>query len=387
VKIFYLSQIDLKRHYSGSVHVNEIVRAFAAAGHSVLVFAQRGDGSEQPQPRVRVSELGTIVGGSVSYLRYQCRLLLKTLYLGIRQRPDLLYVRSECAMFAHVIASKLLRIPYFLELNSWPFRDLEKVREVSSAMRWFVTRIVGCSIRNAKGVVCVTPEIAARLRKRYRRDHGVIVAENGVNVRLFKPASGEWARKRLGLRDTDFVVGMVAYFQYYNDVEIAIRATEALQARMPNAKLLLVGGWAQEERRGEVDKLISQIEGGMAVLTGEVPYPEVPSYIASFDLALALFNTDVGDGSVMKAHEYLACSKAVIGSDMGSMRFLEQTGTGVIVPIGDLEALVDAVECLAADRQRVEKMGAKGCHYVAENRSWDMVADRILSSIEVELAG
>ncbi|MBI4847289.1 MAG: glycosyltransferase family 4 protein [Nitrospirae bacterium] len=387
MKIFYLSQVNLNKHYSGSVHVKETVRELAAAGNSVLLFAQLDDNLIGTVPGVRVQAIGLIRGGIISYLWYQFKLLLTVLYQGIKEKPDILYVRSESAMFAHILVSKLLKVPCFLELNSWPFRDFENVRDVSPVMRAFIAKIIIWSITASKGIICVTGEIAARLREKYHRNHGIVVAENGVNIELFRPLSVEKTREELGLEKKDFIVGFVAYFQYYNDAELAIKAIKALREKNPNIKLLLVGGWAQQERMEKVQTEAMRFNGNAVLITDEVPYSDVPKYIACFDLALALFNKDVGDGSVMKAYEYLACSKAVVGSEMSSLRFLEEREMGITVPIGNLDALINSISILASDRDRAEKMGARGFDYITKYKSWGMVTDKILCFIANELKG
>jgi glycosyltransferase involved in cell wall biosynthesis len=52
----------------------------------------------------------------------------------------------------------------------------------------------------------------------------------------------------------------------------------------------------------------------------------------------------------------------------------------VIIPSGDTAALADAVGELAADRQRVARMGAAGRALIADGHTWAHRADRILGA-------
>ncbi len=385
MKIFYLSQVDLNKHYSGSVHVKEVVKEIIGLNNEVWLFAQAADPIMEQKGRLQIKALGKVRGGTKAYFFFQWKLLVSAFFMAIKVRPDFFYVRSESAMFAHIIISKILGVPYFLELNNWPFRDFENVRNVPSLVRKIVTSIIGWSINGSRGIVCVTEKIGHKIREKYKRAEGVFDVENGVNTDLFKPVSAKSTRIKLGLEKTDYVLGFVAYYQYYNDAEIAVRAVSQLKNTIPGIKLVLVGGWAQKEHRDKIEILISEIAQDSVILTGEVSYNDMPEYIACFDVSLALFNTDVGDGSVMKVYEYLSCSKPVIGSEISSLEFLVKEKLGVTVPIGDAEALINQIQSFGIDKMVLDEMGLRGRRYVINNRSWKIVVEKIEKHINTSL--
>ena len=385
MKIFYLSQVNLERHYSGSVHTKEVVQEFAKRKNEIWLFAQSSCDLESQNGNIRLEAIGSIGGGTISYIWYQIKLFLRAFFLARKVRPHMIYARSETAMFVHILIKKIAGIPFFLELNNWPFRDFCNVRNVSSFLHRVISRVIDSSITNSKGIICVTEEIARRIRKRYKRSNGVFIVENGVNTGLFRPESGEWTRRKLRLHQNDYVIGFVAYFQYYNDAEMAVRAVAKLTQAVPGVKLVFVGGWAQTEHKKRIKELAAEIANNAVIITDEIPYNDMPKYISCFDLCLALFNTDVGDGSVMKIYEYLSCSKPVIGSRIDSLKFLKEEQLGYTVSIGDVETLVEKIRALESNKEKAEEMGTRGRQYVLKYRSWKIAANKILHCIKSSL--
>lgn len=378
MKCFYLSQVDLTKNYSGAVHVQESVLGMMQNGLSVTLFCQRSALSSTRGPRPHFENVGSMSGSLFGYLGYQMRLLRRVVALALRERPNFFYVRSEAAMFAHLVASFLSGVPYLLELNSWPYRDYDKVRHVGRLMKIMTRWILSKSIKRSRAVICVTSELACRVRETFHPRGEVVVLENGVNTDLFYPVTNEGPRAHLGLGKNDFVLGYVAYFQYYNDAEIVMHALPALMERIPNLKVVLVGGWAQAAYLGRIEGLLSDKVRSAVQIMGEVPYEQVPMYINAFDLGLATFNSDVGDGSVMKVYEYLACGKPILGSRLGSLAFLEEIGAGKLVGIGSVNEFTRAVLELSLQPSELSRMGSKGLEYVADGHSWTAVNKRLV---------
>lgn len=383
MKIFYLSQVNLLHSYSGTIHIKEITGNFVEKGHEVWLFSQAAGDFKQDEERFHPVNVGEFrPSGIFRYLIYQIKLILKAIPAVKRFRPDVFYVRSEGAMFAHIVLKRLFGIPYYLELNSWPFRDIGKVRTVSPGVLKILGILFKTSVKESAGIIAVTGEITRRLREEYGLDGRVHTVANGANTGLFRPSGGSAVRKSLGLSPQDFVIGYVAYFQYYNDVEMVIRAVPVLKERIAGLKVLLTGGWAQEERRERVLDLINRIAPGDVLMTGEVPYEKVPEYIAASDICAAVFNTDVGDGSVMKAYEYLASGKRCIGSDISSLEFIKRKKAGLLVPVSDLNGFCGAVCRLYYDRHNQPVYSDILSRFISENHSWPVVADRIIDIMQ-----
>ncbi len=384
LNIIYLTQVDITKHYSGAIHIKEVVNLLLLEGFNVTLLARKIGDFQKEHPGFTGIEVGEIIDNrAFSYLVYQLRLFVEALkiLLRMKQKRTILYVRSEIAMISHIILHFLIRIPYFLELNCWPFRDIQNEMKVSILALWVIKQYIGLSIRNSRRIICVTDEIRKRLKDIYGINKGVYTLHNGANIKLFKPLQSQIVRKEIGLGETDFVIGFVSYFQYYNDVEIAVKAVSILREKIQNLKLLLVGAWAQQSHKKKIEGVISKTIEKNVVLVGEVPYERVNKYISAFDIAISTFSIDVGDGSVMKVQEYLACGKPVIASNISSLTFVEEIGAGKLIPIGDLKTFVETITALERSRLKLKRMGNKGREYVIQNYSWEIVVKRLIKII------
>lgn len=384
IKIIYLSQVDITKHYSGATHIKEVVKILLEQGFNVTLLARKIGDFQKGHRSFTGIEVGDIIDNRAwSYLVYQLKLFVEALKIVLRMKQErtILYVRSETAMVAHLILNLLTKIPYFLELNCWPFRDIQNEMKVSIPALWIIKKYIGLSIIKSRGIICVTDEIRKRIKDIYGKNKGVYTLNNGVNIKLFKPLPSQIVRKEIGLGERDFIIGFVSYFQYYNDIEIAVKAICVLRETIPNLKLLLVGGWAKEFHKRKIQDLILKSVEGNVLIVGEVSYERVNKYISALDIAIATFSMDVGDGSVMKVQEYLACGKPVVATNISSLRFVEEIGAGKLIPIGDLEAFVEAIAGLERTPLKLESMGSKGREYVIENYSWETVVKKLIKII------
>jgi glycosyltransferase involved in cell wall biosynthesis len=71
----------------------------------------------------------------------------------------------------------------------------------------------------------------------------------------------------------------------------------------------------------------------------------------------------------------MACGRPIVVPDESAIRHRISAGNGFGVPIGDVEALHQALENLISNPIRREDMGAIGRH-VAESLDWRLIALR-----------
>jgi len=75
---------------------------------------------------------------------------------------------------------------------------------------------------------------------------------------------------------------------------------------------------------------------------------DMAAWYASCDMGLALSGWETFGLSIVEA---LACGQILVAADQGAAReHVEQSGAGLVIPVADTEALVDAVEALWRDR-------------------------------------
>jgi glycosyltransferase involved in cell wall biosynthesis len=100
------------------------------------------------------------------------------------------------------------------------------------------------------------------------------------------------------------------------------------------------------------------------ILTGPVPHPDVPFYLAAADV-LALPNTATEEISArytspLKLFEAMAAERAIVASDVPSLReVLEDDVNAALAPADDAEAWSRVLNDLLDDEPRRERLAAR----------------------------
>ena len=183
--------------------------------------------------------------------------------------------------------------------------------------------------------------------------HRVTVVERGRDLdRLGAPSPERKlaAQKTLGLPPDAPVLASVGRQEYQKGQVYLLRAMALLRKRVPNVTLLLAGrtGHATEELRKEQTEL--SLEGTVWLMGHR---DDVPELLAAADVFVFPSLYEGIAGAVIEA---MALGLPVIASDIPAMREVLEVGeNSVLVPPGDPEALVDAVERLLGDSPRMER--------------------------------
>jgi D-inositol-3-phosphate glycosyltransferase len=203
----------------------------------------------------------------------------------------------------------------------------------------------------------------------------------GVDTGLFSPADRSIARQELGLKDSGTLLIFVGRLDSVKGIDVLLRALSLLRQRLFHAEvpsLLVIGG---EATPGEAERLActaSQL--GIADLVsfiGPVPHHRLPSYYRAADL---LVMPSLYESFGMSLLEAMACGIPVVATKVdGPSNFVRQGVTGLLVPVGDVTALAEAVERLIVDKHMRLQMAKNALTSVLHYR-WEAVAQSILEA-------
>ncbi|MDQ3734999.1 MAG: glycosyltransferase family 4 protein [Actinomycetota bacterium] len=202
----------------------------------------------------------------------------------------------------------------------------------------------------------------------------------GVDIAAFRPGiDGARVRQQLGVAAEAPVVACISRLVRRKGQDVLIRAWPRVQARFPDAVLMLVGDGPDRQR---LERLVERV-GALGVhLLGGVSGQELPVYYAACDVFAMPCRTrraglDV-EGLGMVYLEAAACARPVIaGTSGGAPEAVRDGQTGLIVPDPRSPAAVGAsILELLEDRERATAMGLAGRAWVAGEWSWDVLAQR-----------
>lgn len=260
--------------------------------------------------------------------------------------PDLLVLHSAKAGLAgRLVGRGRWRTVY--APHAWSFDAVDGL--LSSVSTWWEV-IAG---RRTDVVVCVSED-----ERRRGRAAGVAcpmeVVPNGVDVAARVPGPPGPARRHLGLTEAPTVV-CVGRLARQKGQDLLLQAWPAVRARVPDARLLLVGDGPD---RGALESVAPP--GVVFVGSSE----EVDHYFAAADVVVL---PSRWEGSALVALEAMAAGRPVVASAVDGVR--EALGdTGIVVRPGDVGDLSVAIASLLSDpdaavaaglaaRQRVTVMG------------------------------
>lgn len=365
-----------------SIHVREMVGAFAGLGHQVtLLTALYGrDGASVPAEVVKIrtsedksreKEYADVASKSELDHRRRlredlavalCAAAERTLLELHRTRPfDLIYERYSLFSAAGVRASSALGIPCFVEVNAPLVAEQRQFRKL---MHVDVAEAIEAEVfKGADALLAVSEPVRDYMLAKGAAAEGTHVIPNAADVTRFHPGV---EAGRLDIPVDKFVVGFSGSLKPWHGLEVLLEAFRLLATRSPGYHLLIVGDgplrdWIQGYLRG------AGLEG-TATLTGWVDHEQLPGLLRGMDVAVAPYPA-MGNFyfSPLKLYEYMAVGAPVVASGLGQVaRIIQHEMTGLLVEPGDPCALADQIERLRADPDLRARLGVEAAHRVGE---------------------
>jgi glycosyltransferase involved in cell wall biosynthesis len=254
------------------------------------------------------------------------------------ERPDLVHLHSSKAGLAGRLALRG-RVPTLFQPHSWSFEALRgPLRAAAAAWErraasWTDT------------IVCVSGEERARgwsagVRARFS------VVPNGVDLETFAaagPSERAAARARLGLADGPLAV-CVARLCRQKGQDVLLRAWPSVRSRVPEARLVLVGG-------GPDERDLRRAAGEAVELVG--PRDDVRDWLAAADVFVA---PSRWEGMSIAVLEAMASGRSVVATDVPGIH--EALGEAAdVVPVEAVDALADAIAERLADTELAAEEG------------------------------
>ena len=407
MKILYVSQYFPPEMGAPAARAAELSRHWATAGHDVTVltgFPNHPTGIVPPEYRNKFRRL-------VTHENIDAVNVVRTWLLPFPNRKAherILNYSSFCASAAVtglflsrpevVIATspQLLvglsgwwlarwkRVPFVFEVRDlWP-ESLAAVGmgDSNSLLHRTLAKIAGFLYRYSDRIVVVTPAFEDYLVEHWRVPRERIsVVENGVETGLFAPQPATDLRRELGA-EGKFVVSYIGTMGMAHGLETIIAAATQLQDTNPEIAFLMVGEGADKDR---VVALAQQHGLNNLRFVDQQPRERIPSYICASDVCLVLLKkTDLFKTVIpTKMLEFMSCARPVIlGVDGQARTILEEARGGLPIDPENSEALVNAILCLAANREMARELGQNGREHMVRKFSRPQTAGKYINVLQ-----
>jgi len=386
MRICYLCQdlgIPLDGIKGASAHIRGVVRAIKSLGHDIVVVTSSAKEDAELGVPVIVIPRARFLDGSLNKeqpkmaraLSHTCNNVMteKTLLKVIDDfDPEFIYERYSPFAIAGSTIAKEKGIVHILEVNALLAEEGRLYRK--QALQQVCELFEQTVFNNTSLIITVSDELRESLIASGISSKKVTTVPNGVDEMFFSTLEHSLHEKS----EDKIVIGFVGSLKPWHGIDILAESFRRI-ADNPIYHLLVVGD-------GPMRKVLRQLENefpGRITYAGGVNHDKVPEYIDTVDIALAPYpQLEKFYFSPLKVLEYMARGKAVIASNIGQIANLIDHGeTGWMVPPGDINSFVDAIELLSRDRGLRKKLGEKASQEARTQHSWKHRANHILDII------
>ena len=352
-----------------SVHVEELIHAFRAAGHEVLVvgpgFYEKTEfGGESSL----VATIRRVLPGwaqELAELAYNGPATWRLWRAWRAFRPDVIYERYNLYFLAGAILARLVRAPVFMEVNS-PLAE-ERVKFGGLKLRRLAFAVERFTWRSAALALPVTRVLADIMIAAGVDPKRVQVVPNGIVLDRFPPRASR-------AEDAPVVLGFVGFVRDWHGLDTVIDGMAREQAATSVTLAVVGDGPAREalEHQAATLGLADRVR-----FSGLVPHDQVAAHVMDFDIALQPGVTPYA--SPLKIFDYMAAGCAIVAPDQPNIReILEHEQTALLFDPASTESRWAAIQRLIQDPALRLRLGtAARASLEQRGYTWDGNAARI----------
>jgi len=271
-------------------------------------------------------------------------------------QPDLVVMRAGTLAIPQFTLTRRLRVPYVLktagDVTFQRFYEGSVLRKalksVNDAMFAHLLHGALCidvvSSAQREVAVQVYPDLESRVH----------VVDNGVDLDHFVPARDDAERQRMGISETDCVIGYVGGIPMQRGGKEVVDVVAGLRSlRKVRGLIVGDGGEAEACRRYAQDRGVSDL----IVVFGEADYGDVPELMACIDVGLSIRRPRERGQSEMKVRQYLATGLCVVGTAVSNDFLRDHDFARVVETDAPSEVLNAVASFVAMGREVVMSLG------------------------------
>ena len=271
-------------------------------------------------------------------------------------------------------AARRLGVPFVYEVRTfWEDAAVNHGTFAEGSTRYRISRALETLVlRRADAVVAICQGIRTEVVGRGVPADRIVMVPNGVDPEWLEERPRATALgKRWGLGPGP-VFAYIGSFSHYEGLPFLVDAAPDILERLPDARLLLVGGGRDESVLREAARRV----GPRVILTGRIAQKEVRDLYTLVDVLVLprrrLRLTELV--TPLKPLEAMAVGTPILASDIGGHTELVVDGdTGVLFKTESRDSLVEQAVRLASDSALREHVAGQARRFVEAERTWDRV--------------
>ena len=367
------------------IHTFEVIDQLARKNHSLYVFANSSIQVEIQKKwesyDVKIINVKSWNRKFVFELTFLFSLFYNLFRWSLKVKADVIYIRHASASLLGALIGRIFNTPTFIEINDNLIRRLQKI-EITFAKKLWIKFYERFSLPYASKILPVTEGLKNWIIDEFNvKSENIHTVPNGVNTRRFSPGNTDSYRDRFGIPRDAFIIGYLGSLYHWAGLENLIEAAPQVIKANPSALFIIGGG--QEPYLTLLKKMVKKFRvTNYFKFYGTIAWDDASAFINTFDLAVApanFDNTSTGISS-QKVLAYFACAKPVVGSDIAGLGdLIQKEKIGNSFQMGSSEELGESIIELMSDKKGIKEVGNRARRYVLENKSWEIMVNRILN--------
>lgn len=273
-------------------------------------------------------------------------------------------------------------IPWILQVEALLFYEA-KVERKALVLDALAQRLELWSYRKCDVLACVSETLREILITDWNiPSEKIVLVPNGVDTKFINPVLHK--SKRLF---SEFTIGFVGSLYPWTGLDLLLQALCELRSEGYDLSLVIVGDGEMKTKLEEETYRLNLSSN--VVFVGRIPWTDVPSYIAGFDVTYSgQIQLQFGKMylSPMKLYEYMAMAKPVVASAFeDAKRLIREEKTGFLFQPGNVDDLKRALTKAFQNRFRLAQMGSYARKEIEDNHSWTARVKALVQGIEVVL--
>ena len=361
MKIGLVSAYDYSFPGGVSVHISHLARHFLQKGHTVKVVAPCSQKAGYFDEEVTAvgRPLPIPYGGSIARTPLSPWLPAQTREILRKERFDIVHIHEP---FVPMVALSAL-----LQSNSVTVGTFHACYEGSRGY-WAARPLLRRWLSRLDGKIAVSKPAMEFVSRYLPGDYQII--PNGIDIEHFSPKVPPIE----GFNDSKLNILFVGRLEKRKGVDCLLAAYGEVKRQFPDVRLIVVGPGTR--LRSKYERLVHKNKLTDVVFTGFVSASDLPRYYQRADIFCAPASKGESFGIILL--EAMASGKPVVASSIeGYASLLNDGEEGLLFPVGDVEALAQALLQLLNSKSLRHEMGEKGRNK-AEKYSWASVTQRVL---------
>lgn len=296
-----------------------------------------------------LAQEGIILHEWLSRGRFDVSVFFKLNRLLKREHADILYVINQALVqFWATGCCCVAGVPVLITSihNMGQFKRVRRKRWINRLTFGFVDCVTALSQSHRDYLIQNEPIAADKVE----------IIPNGIEIEKFSYLSDGETRKSLGIPGKASIVGILAMLRPEKAHDIFLKAAALVLKRVPSVCFLIIGDGPERSRLVELTRTLS-IQKNVQFLGMR---NDVNKLLAVLDVAV-LCSYSVVETLSIAVLEYMACSKPVVATRVGSLsELVEDNVSGYLVNSGDYHSLANRILALLEDSNLARRMGAEG---------------------------